>query len=69
MFTCLFKNIILILCNTSYGDIIDIQVDVTNRQLRLQIRQDSQLILRSNHSQEIRALIDKMMSVDGGKVN
>ncbi|VDO46411.1 unnamed protein product [Brugia timori] len=44
------------------------QVDCTSGQLRLQIRQDSQLILRSVHAEEIHTLIDKMMSVDGGKV-
>lgn len=52
----------------SYGDIIDMQVDSTGRQLRLHIRQNSQLMLRSIYAQEIRALIDKMMSVNGGKV-
>ncbi|VDM11903.1 unnamed protein product [Wuchereria bancrofti] len=44
------------------------QVDNTSGQLRLQIRQDSQLILRSFHAEEIHTLIDKMMSIDGGKV-
>uniref|UniRef100_A0A915Q1R9 SH3 domain-containing protein n=1 Tax=Setaria digitata TaxID=48799 RepID=A0A915Q1R9_9BILA len=57
-----------ILDHFSYADIIDLQVDNSRRQLRLQTRQDPQLILRTHHAQEICSLIEKMMSSNGGKV-
>ncbi|VDM92805.1 unnamed protein product, partial [Litomosoides sigmodontis] len=57
-----------ILDHFNYGEIIDMQVDSTGRQLRLYIRQNLQLTLQSIYAHEIRALIDKMMLVNGGKV-
>ncbi|MCP9262373.1 BMA-HUM-4 [Dirofilaria immitis] len=52
----------------TYGDIINIEIDDIERQLHFHMRQNSQLILGSFHAQEIRTLIDKMMSINGGKV-
>uniref|UniRef100_A0A183EIG9 SH3 domain-containing protein n=1 Tax=Gongylonema pulchrum TaxID=637853 RepID=A0A183EIG9_9BILA len=51
-----------------FEDIIDLQVDDIRRQLCLQTRQGPQVVLRSEHAHQIRALVEKLMTGSGGKV-
>lgn len=61
---CLFT--LSLICR--FENIVELRADSSGQQLRLQTRQGLQVVLQTEHAEQIRALVEKLMTGSGGKV-